>query len=81
MEIITEGYPKDNQVFVDEVQITYLQNPDNCSGENDYQELTIITKDGGGGKYINFKTNEHGWSIGELKDLEEIFNDFQKRMS
>ena len=81
MEIITKGYPKSNQVFVEEVQIKYLQGPDNCSGEDDYQELTLITKDGGGGKYINFKTNEYGWSIDKVEDLEKIFNDFKKRIS
>lgn len=77
-KIITDGFPEDEEVLVDEVQVKYLQGPDNCSGEDDYQELTLLTKDGGGGKYINLKTNEHGWSISNESDLKPIFEHFKK---
>ena len=77
VKIITEGFPEDEEVLVDEIRVRYLQGPDNCSGEDDYQELTLLTKDGGGGKYINFKTGEHGWSISDEKDLEPIFKHFR----
>jgi len=77
MEIIYDGWPNDNQVLVDEVQVKYLQGPDNCSGEDDYQELTLLTKDGGGGKYINFKTGEHGWSVSDENDLIPVFKHFR----
>lgn len=77
IKIITDGFPKDYEVLVDEIQIKYLQGPDNCSREDDYQELTLSTKDGGGGKYINFKTGEHGWSISDEKDLEPILKHFR----
>lgn len=80
MEIITEGFPDGDQVLVDEIRVKYLQGPDNCSREEDYQELILITKDGGGGKYINLKTNKHGWSIDDVKDLEKIVEDFKKRI-
>ena len=77
IELITEGFPDDNQVLVDEIKVKYLQGPDNCSGEEDYQELILQTKDGGGGKYINLKTNEHGWSISDKDDLIPIFKHFK----
>ena len=76
-KIITDGFPEDNEVLVDEIQVKYLQGPDNCSGEEDYQELTLLTKDGGGGKYINFKTGEHGWSISDENDLIPILKHFK----
>lgn len=77
MKIITEGWPKENEVLVGEIKITYVQNPDNCSGEDDIQELTLETRDGGGGKYINFKTGEHGWSVSNENELISIFNHFR----
>lgn len=77
MKIITDGFPKDGEVFVDEIRVKYFQNPDNCSREEDYQELTLLTKDGGGGKYINFKTGKHGWSISDENDLIPIFKHFR----
>lgn len=77
MKIITDGWPEDDEVLVDTIQITYVQKADNCSHEDDIQELTLLTKDGGGGKYINLKTGEYGWSISDEKDLEPIFKHFR----
>ena len=77
-KIISDGFPEGEEVLIDEVQVKYLQGPDNCSGEEDYQELTLLTKDGGAGKYINLKTNEHGWSISNESDLKPIFEHFKK---
>ena len=77
MKLITEGWPKGDEILMDEVQVKYLQSADNCSSEDDVQELTLITKDGGGGKYINFKTNEYGWSISDEEDLIQIFKHFK----
>lgn len=84
-EVILEGWPKEgcDQVLLDEVVCTYLQNPDNTEDrDNGAQELIISSRDGGGGKYINFKTKS--WSI-TGDNLEEellpIFEDFKKRIS
>jgi hypothetical protein len=75
---LTNNYNfKDNEVNIDTVKITYSQNPDNCSGENDFQELTLETRDGGGGKYINIHTNENGWSIDNEDDLLQIIKHFK----
>ena len=78
MEIITKDYPKDNQVLVDSVSITYYQPPD-CT-ENDESEpqlLTISTRDNGCENFINIKTTN--WSINEPEDLLKIIEDFKNR--
>ena len=82
-KIITDGWPKDNEVLLDEVSCTYIQNPDCTEDRNgDPQSITLSSRDGGGGKFINIKTE--GWSIcGDNlgDDLIPLVNDFKKRMS
>lgn len=83
-EIIVEGWPLEgkDQVLLDEVTCKYVQNPDNTEDQDDCQEIIISSRDGGGGKYINFKTES--WSI-TGDNLEEellpLFQDFKKRIS
>lgn len=80
LKIITEGYPEVNEVFLDEVTCTYIQEPDNTEDrDGDPQELTLSTRDGGGGKYLHIKTT--GWSISDIDDLEVVINDFKKRFN
>lgn len=80
-EIITKDWPDDNQVLLDSITCTYIQNPDNTEsrGNDDdvCQELSLSTRDGGGGKYINIKTNS--WSINSPEDFLTILNDFKNR--
>ena len=80
-EIITKDWPNDNQVLLDSITCTYIQNPDNTEsrGNDDdvCQELILSTRDGGGGKYINIKTNS--WSINSPEDFLTILNDFKNR--
>ena len=79
-EIITKDWPDDNQVLLDSITCTYIQNPDNTEsrGNDDVcQELSLSTRDGGGGKYINIKTNS--WSINSPEDFLTILNDFKNR--
>lgn len=79
-EIITKDWPDDNQVLLDSITCTYIQNPDNTEsrGNDDAcQELILSTRDGGGGKYINIKTNS--WSINSPEDFLTILNDFKNR--
>lgn len=80
-EIITKDWPDDNQVLLDSITCTYIQNPDNTEsrGNDDdvCQELILSTRDGGGGKYINIKTNS--WSINNPEDFLIILNDFKNR--
>lgn len=78
MQIITEGFPKDDQILVDEVTIKYYQEPDCTENrDGDGQEIIISTRDGGGGKFLNIKTNN--WSISGIEDLQKLVEDFNKR--
>lgn len=80
-EVITKDWPNDNQVLLDSITCTYIQNPDNTEsrGNDDdvCQELILSTRDGGGGKYINIKTNS--WSINSQEEFLTILNDFKNR--
>lgn len=81
-KIITEGWPKENEVLLDSISCTYIQEPD-CteSREDDPQEITLSSRDGGGGKFIHIKTT--GWSIcGDNleEDLIPLIKDFKHRM-
>lgn len=80
--IITEEFPEDNQILLDEITCKYVQNPD-CTEDRDgdFQELILSSRDGGGGKFININTNN--WSIsGEdgFNDFITVLKDFKKRM-
>lgn len=82
IKIITDGYPEDNQILLEEISCTYIQNPD-CTEdrEGDFQSITLSSRDGGGGKFIHIKTN--GWSIcgDNLEyDLIPLIKDFKHRM-
>ena len=81
-KIITDGWPKDNEILLDEISCTYIQEPD-CteSRDGDSQSITLSSRDGGGGKFIHIKTE--GWSIcGDNleEDLIPLINDFKHRM-
>ena len=78
MEIINEGFPKNDQVLVDEISIKYYQEPD-CTEDSDGegQEIVISTRDGGGGKFLNINTKS--WSISDEKDLVKLLSDFKQR--
>lgn len=78
-KIITEGFPKDEEILLDEITMTYYQNPD-CTEDrdDDGQTIRLSTRDGGGGKFIHIKTD--GWSISDEKDLDVLINDFKNRV-
>ena len=80
--IITNGYPKDEEILLDEITCTYIQEPD-CTEDRDGdpQSITLSSRDGGGGKFIHIKTE--GWSIcGDNlgDDLIPLIKDFKHRM-
>lgn len=83
MEIIVNGmFPDDEQVLLESMSVTYIQQPDCCSDGDEIQELTIETRDGGGGKFFNIRTNEHGWSIEpDNNELDQLINDFKRRLN
>ena len=78
MKIITDGFPEDEEVLLDEINMIYYQNPD-CTEDRDDDGQTIVlsTRDGGGGKFIHLKTD--GWSISDEKEIDELIKDFKKR--
>lgn len=84
MEIITEGWPEEGkeQVLLDEITCKYVQEAD-CTEDRDIpQEITLSSRDGGGGKFINIQTES--WSItgGDFeKEIIPLLNDFKKRMN
>ena len=83
MDVITEGWPKNNQVLLAEITCKYWQNPDCTEGEEaDPQEIIISSRDNGVAKFINIKTEN--WSIngGNLEeDLIPLLEDFKHRMN
>lgn len=83
MEVITNGWPDESrdQVLLEEITCKYLQPADCTEDKDEVQTLTISSRDGGGGKFINFKTES--WSItGDdfKKELIPLFEDFKSRM-
>lgn len=70
----------ENYVGISEMSITYIQEPD-CTEDRDgdYQRLRIEARDGGGGFFLNLKTDS--WSIEKSEDIVEIINDFKKRLN
>ena len=83
VNVITNGWPEDNQILLDEIICTYIQEPD-CTEDRDGdpQSITLSSRDGGGGKFINIKTE--GWSIcGDNlgDDLIPLIEDFKHRMN
>ena len=83
MDVITEGWPENNQVLLAEITCKYWQNPDCTEGEEaDPQEIIISSRDNGVAKFINIKTE--GWSIdGDNfnNDLIPLLEDFKHRMN
>ena len=79
MEIITKGFPNDNQVLLDEATISYVQNPD-CTEDRDgdCQKLTISIRDNGLDKFLNIKTDN--WSLDDAESLCDIIKDYCKRI-
>jgi len=79
MEIIKEGFPIENQVLIEKMSITYLQDNDCVEPDTGGQELIIEIRDGGGGPFFNIKTD--GWSIDDPNQLSELINDFKSRLN
>ena len=80
MEIITKGLPNNDQVLLDEVTMTYVQNPD-CTEdrEGDWQRITLSIRDNGVAKFLNMNANN--WSFDNTNDIVQIIEDFKKRIN
>lgn len=82
MEILTDGYPKGEEIVLDEIVCTYIQEADCTEDRDDCQEIKLSSRDGGGGKFINIKTESWSISGDNLEDdLIPLINDFKHRMN
>jgi len=80
MKIINEGFPKGDEILLDSITCTYTQEVDCTEDRDEYcQEIVISTRDGGGGKFLNIKTDS--WSISDENDIIYLINDFKARMN
>ena len=75
IEIITEGFCEGNKILLDEIFCTYLQDNDCTENSDGLQSITLSTRDGGGGKFINIKTEN--WSLDDPEDLVKLLNHFK----
>ena len=68
----------DETIVVDEVTVTYSQQPD-CTEDRDgdWQELKMSTRNNGIDRFFNLSTTN--WSISGVEDLIVILEDFKKR--
>ena len=80
MKIINEGCPTGEDILLESISCTYIQEPD-CSESRDadYQKIIISTRDEGGGKFLNIKTDN--WSITDENELVYLINNFKSRMN
>ena len=70
---------EDDNVFVDDVTISYCQSTD-CSGddgEETVQVITVSSRNNGVARFINIKTDS--WSISDISELQGLIEDFKKR--
>lgn len=81
-----EDYPYDKSTYdtneyigIQEVKVTYVQEPD-CTEDRDgdFQEITLSTREGGGGFFLNIKTDN--WSVNLDKGLTTLIEDFKSRI-
>lgn len=75
IEIITEGFCEGNKILLDQISGTYLQDNDCTENSDGLQSITLSTRDGGGGKFINIKTES--WSLDDPEDLVKLLNHFK----
>lgn len=84
MKIVTD-FEEGGDVILDEISAKYIQEADCTESRDEYQELILSTRDGGGGKFLNIKTT--GWSISavdkngniDLSELTLVLEDFIKK--
>ena len=68
---------KDDEVIVDDVSVTYIQNNDCTETESIVQTITLSTRNNGVSRFINIKTDN--WSISDVNDIVELISDFKNR--
>ena len=82
MDIISNPYPEGSQVGIGRMEITYVQEADTNSPDNNDQTLTISTEDVPGDNeepyYYNIATTR--WSINDPAEIAALVDDFRARL-
>lgn len=84
-KFVDASYPDcSDDIAVAKISVEYVQELDCCQSSQEYpddcQIITFTSDDGGGGKFIRFKTGEAGWSIDDIDELITLVNDFKQRL-
>lgn len=80
--MIEFGY-KEKEVTVDDVSITYIQDPDTEQNkDDDFQRITLKTVDTGFGPFIRLSIPDNTfWSISDVSEIVKIFEDFNEKVN
>lgn len=93
-KIVNTAFPEDDEIGIDKISVTYVQNPDTNNNSEHYQLLTLTSESVPGIEdgntlpyYINvsiedFEDGTKGhWSIEpEGNELNDIISDFVQRL-
>ena len=88
-KIVSTPYPKDMEIGIEEIKVTYIQNPDTSDDPEHYQRITLSTEVACGDEmpyYVNvsipnFDDGTPGhWSLDLSEDITPILEDFKKRL-
>ena len=67
----------ENEIYVNDVSVTYCQDSDCTEDSYDVQTMVISSRNNGMNRFINMKTDN--WSIDGVEEIEKILNDFCQR--
>lgn len=68
---------EENEIGMDDVSISYLQQADCTQDQDETNEITLSTANNGVARFIVIKTER--WSIDDIDSLVELIKDFKKR--
>lgn len=79
-EILTNTMiPKDGDIVVDEVSVTYVQEADCCSSD-EIQAIKFSTVNNGCGNFVVFEITEGSrWALNSAEEFVNMYNDFCRR--
>jgi len=66
-----------NKPKIENIRITFSQEPD-CCDNGEIQELEIYTEDGGGGVYYVIETER--WAFDSIEELTALINKVKLRL-
>lgn len=77
MKIIKPGFdPQDQEIVISRAEVTYSQCAGSAGAKSDPEELTVVMLDGGGGPYLELKTDQ--WSIDRPDELVDVLRHFMQ---